>query len=199
LRKKILSLTPIRLATKKIFAARLEVWPVSPVLKDVKAWENTSNSNNPLGKLLLIEAKGYEAAKEKYSLSLVLAHHVRTFSVWTLIVIGLASIPGVSAQGSLGPNKNIEAIGVPAIPASLPLEVQPYIDIYGLPLAGWNPAKREIWLKGLSSATWVARVNSPGATPETSSIYIQSGGISDIYFQPQGKYLAYTRDENGNE
>ena len=35
--------------------------------------------------------------------------------------------------------------------------------------------------------------------PETSAIYIQSSGIYDIYFQPQGKYLAYTRDANGNE
>jgi dipeptidyl aminopeptidase/acylaminoacyl peptidase len=34
---------------------------------------------------------------------------------------------------------------------------------------------------------------------ETSSIYIQSSGIYDIYFQPQAKYLAYTRDANGDE
>lgn len=134
--------------------------------------------------------------QKRYSLSLVLAHLVRTISVWTLIVIGLAGGPALRAQRS---NKQIESIGVPPIPASLASEVQPYNGIYGLPLAGWNPARREIWLKGLSSVTWIARVASPGATPETSSIYIQSSGIYDIYFQPQGKYLAYTRDANGNE
>ena len=99
----------------------------------------------------------------------------------------------------ISPNSNIEAIGVPPIPASLAREVQPYAGIYGLPLAGWDPAKREVLLKGLSSVTWIARVGSPGATAETSSIYIQSSGIYDLYMQPQGKYLAYTRDANGDE
>jgi Tol biopolymer transport system component len=46
---------------------------------------------------------------------------------------------------------------------------------------------------------WVSRVKAPGASPETSSIYIQSNGIYDLYFQPQNKYLAYTRDANGDE
>jgi dipeptidyl aminopeptidase/acylaminoacyl peptidase len=108
-----------------------------------------------------------------------------------------ASVPAQSGQFS--PSKNIEAVGVPPIPASLVREIQPYNSPYGLPVAGWNPLKREIWLKGLSSVTWISRVASPGAAPETSAIYIQSSGIYDIYFQPQGKYLAYTRDANGNE
>ena len=60
----------------------------------------------------------------------------------------LAGIPAIWAQGSLGPNKNLEAIGVPPIPACLAKEIQPYNNIYGLPLAGWNPLKHEIWLKG---------------------------------------------------
>src|SRR5262249_32980452 len=62
-----------------------------------------------------------------------------------------------------------------------------------------DPTKREIWLKGLSSVSWISRVKSPGASPETSSIYIQSPGNYDIYFQPQYKYLAYTKDMDGNE
>jgi dipeptidyl aminopeptidase/acylaminoacyl peptidase len=137
--------------------------------------------------------------KKRHSLSLVLAHLVRKTSAWTVIVMWFAGIPAICAQGSLGPNKNIEAIGVPPIPASLVREVQPYTSIYGLPLAGWDDEKREIRLKGVSSATWISRVKSPGAVPEVSSTYIQSGGIYDVYFQPQGKYLAYTRDESGNE
>lgn len=103
------------------------------------------------------------------------------------------------AQGQISPGKNIESIGVPAIPTSLAREVAPYSNIYGLPLAGWNPQRREIWLKGFSSVGWISRVGSPGSTPETSSIYIRSSGIYDFYMQPQGKYLAYTRDANGDE
>ena len=110
--------------------------------------------------------------------------------VWTTVKAQTQFIP---------PGKNIEVVGVPPIPASLAREVQPYTGIYGLPLAGWDPSKREIWLKGLSSVTWLTRVKSPQATPESPSIYIRSGGIYDVYIQPQAKYLAYTRDANGDE
>jgi len=94
---------------------------------------------------------------------------------------------------------NIKSIGVPSIPDSLSREVLPYLNIYGLPLAGWNPDKREIWLKGISSSTWVVSVSNPGAAPQSSSIHIKSSGIYDIYFQPQAKYLAYTQDTDGDE
>src|SRR5690242_2987649 len=103
------------------------------------------------------------------------------------------------AQSFVTADKNIEVQGVPPVPASLAAEVSPYSQIYGLPLAGWDPTKREIWLKGLSSVTWISRVKSPGASPESSSIYIQSPGIYDVYFQPHYKYLAYTKDTEGNE
>ena len=103
------------------------------------------------------------------------------------------------AQSFVAVDKNLEVLGVPPVPASLVAEVAPYTQMYGLPLAGWDPVKREIWLKGLSSATWISKVKEPGASPETSTIYIQSPGIYDIYFQPQYKYLAYTKDTDGNE
>src|SRR5687767_4595405 len=54
------------------------------------------------------------------------------------------------AQSFLQVDKNLEVLGVPPVPASLASEVAPYSQIYGLPLAGWDPQKREIWLKGLS-------------------------------------------------
>jgi dipeptidyl aminopeptidase/acylaminoacyl peptidase len=120
--------------------------------------------------------------------------------LWSTIIVISVTISGIQAQGqSSSVGKNIEVLGVPAIPSSIARDVQPYTGIYGLPVAGWNPTKREIWLKGLSSVTWISRVTSAGATPETSSIYIRSAGIYDIYFQPQGEYLAYTRDANGDE
>ena len=123
----------------------------------------------------------------------------RPYGTWAMLIALFLVTGGPGKAQSTDPGKNIESLGVPPIPASLAREIQPYNSIYGLSLAGWNPAKREIWLKGLSSVTWISRVASPGASPETSSIYIQSGGIYDIYFQPQNKYLAYTRDAAGNE
>jgi dipeptidyl aminopeptidase/acylaminoacyl peptidase len=120
--------------------------------------------------------------------------------LWSALIVGSLAIQGIQAQSQfISPSKNIEVLGVPPIPSSISGEVQPYTGMYGLPVAGWNPTKHEIWLKGLSSVTWISRVPNPGASPETSSIYIQSSGIYDIYFQPQGEYVAYTRDANGNE
>jgi dipeptidyl aminopeptidase/acylaminoacyl peptidase len=121
---------------------------------------------------------------------------ILALAVWFFL---LASTSGLAQVQVTAPAKNVEAVGVPPIPASLAKEVEPYKGIYGLPLAGWNPAKREVWLKGLSSVTWVSRVLAPGTKPIPSSIYIQAGGIYDIYFQSEGKYLAYTRDAAGNE
>ena len=116
-----------------------------------------------------------------------------------LLIASLIVAPVVAQNEIISPSQKIETIGVPTIPGSLAREVDPYRGIYGLPLAGWNPVKREIWLKGLSSVTWISRVKNPGATPETSSVYIKSSGIYDIYLQPQNQYLAYTRDVDGNE
>ena len=119
------------------------------------------------------------------------------------VMLGLAlMLTGVllgQAQSFVTVDKNLEVVGVPPVPASLVSDVAPYTQTYGLPLAGWDPVKREIWLKGLSSVTWISKVKSPGTSPETSSIYIQSPGIYDVYFQPQYKYLAYTKDTDGNE
>jgi dipeptidyl aminopeptidase/acylaminoacyl peptidase len=72
------------------------------------------------------------------------------------------------------------------------------MGIYGLPLAGWDSTKREVLLKGLSSVTWISKIETPGSSPKITT-YIQASGIYDIYFQPQGKYIAYTRDSDGNE
>jgi len=118
-------------------------------------------------------------------------------------VLLLALLSGVTvtrAQSQeISPVRTSKPFGVPPIPASLAREVDPYTRIYGLQVAGWDPQKREVWLKVLSNATWVSHVHSPGSPPELSSIFIRSDGIYDIYFQPQSKYLAYTKDTDGDE
>ncbi len=132
--------------------------------------------------------------------SLLIARHNSLAKLAVLVCVTTVSGSPVLAQGDqISPGKNIEVLGVPLIPASLAREVEPYANSYGLPLAGWSVEKHEILLKGISSVTWISRVSSPGTTPQTSSIYIQSSGIYDVYFQPQGKYVAYTRDVGGDE
>jgi dipeptidyl aminopeptidase/acylaminoacyl peptidase len=121
-----------------------------------------------------------------------------------LIAIGgaaafLAFSKSATAQNEeIAPNANLEVFGIPKAPASLAPKVRRYSYNYGLPLAGWHPARREIWLKGISSVSWVSRVESPGGGLK-SWMYLQASGIYDLYFQPQAKYLVYNRDSNGDE
>lgn len=104
---------------------------------------------------------------------------------------------GVQSE-EIAPNANLEVLGIPRVPASLAQQVKRYTGAYGLPLAGWDREKRVPLLKGMSSASWVSRVNAPGAAPQTW-LYLREENVYDFYFQPQGKFLVYNRDVNGNE
>ncbi|MBS1808816.1 MAG: S9 family peptidase [Acidobacteria bacterium] len=105
---------------------------------------------------------------------------------------------GTTSSEEIAPNPNLEVLGIPRIPASLAQQVKRYSGAYGLPLAGWDREKHVPLLKGMSSVAWVSRVNAPGAAPQTW-LYLRESNIYDFYWQPQGKYLVYNRDVNGNE
>jgi dipeptidyl aminopeptidase/acylaminoacyl peptidase len=101
-------------------------------------------------------------------------------------------------SNEITPGSNLVTQGIPKVPASLAPTVQRYTGAYGLPLAGWDPTKREIWLKNLTgNSTSVFRVGEPGGATEPI-LYI-SAGVYDLYYQPQGRYLVYNQDTNGNE
>lgn len=124
----------------------------------------------------------------------------RWFRPWALLLLVLLPLTSASAQIEIiSPGKNIESVGIPPIPASLAHTAQQYTtNAFGLPVAGWDAAKRELWLKDLKSdGTIVYRVAEPGGS--TKAILSISTGVYDLYYQPQGKYLVYNRDTNGNE
>lgn len=110
----------------------------------------------------------------------------------------IAAQEPAAAGEMITPGENLELSGIPAIPKSLLQQIKQYSGAYGLPLAGWDTTKREIRLKGLSSAAWMTRIESPGAA-QKMWLYLQEGGVYDFYFQPQGNYFLYNRDVNGNE
>lgn len=121
---------------------------------------------------------------------------VTTFLALWCGVLGYAQVSPQSEE--IVPNANLEVLGIPRIPAALAQQVKRYSGAYGLPLAGWDREKRVPLLKGMSSVSWVSRVNAPGAAPQTW-LYLRESNIYDFYWQPQDKYLVYNRDVNGNE
>ncbi|HMX25083.1 MAG TPA: prolyl oligopeptidase family serine peptidase [Blastocatellia bacterium] len=115
-------------------------------------------------------------------------------------VLGLAAnVRDARAQSDeIAPPKNMEVSGVPKIPAALAKEVKRYLGAYGLPLAGWHSEKCELWLKGISSVTWLTRIEAP-ETSQKVWLNLPFSGIYDVYFQPQAKHLLYNRDVAGDE
>ena len=116
------------------------------------------------------------------------------------VAIILAANFSVAGQSdAIAPGDSLFVDGIPKIPASLVKAVNKYKNAYGYPLAQWDPSKRELWIKILAgTGTWVSRVETPGSIPK-QLISIQAGGVYDVYFQPQGKYLIYNKDAGGNE
>jgi dipeptidyl aminopeptidase/acylaminoacyl peptidase len=127
-------------------------------------------------------------------------------SCWRSLAAGLCLLLPIllflrvaSAQDDeLPPNDNLEIIGIPRVPASLAQQIKRYSGVYGLPLAGWAPNKKELWVKGISSSSWVSRIESPGGA-QKMWLYLRTAGIYDLYFRPQADYLVYNRDEKGDE
>src|SRR5262245_50084477 len=97
--------------------------------------------------------------------------------------VGLALLPvfmvfsvAVKAQDEFVKiNADLEMSGVPPVPKSLANDVSRYTRIYGLPLAGWAPDKREIWVKSISQLSYFASINSPGEKPKTIKHILASG------------------------
>src|SRR5262249_53555641 len=83
-------------------------------------------------------------------------------------------------------------------PSSLAQQVKRYTGAYGLPLMGWHPSKRELWVKGISNVAWISRIEAPGGF-QKMWINLPFSGVYDFYFQPQMKYLIYNRDADGDE
>jgi len=124
----------------------------------------------------------------------------KLLSVLFLIIFAIdLAVAQTAKNDEIVPGDNLVVDGIPKIPASLAQKVNLYRNSFGYPFAGWNPEKREVWLKILASAgTWIPRVDSPGSM-QKPLITIPVGGVYDVYFQPQGKYLIYNKDDSGNE
>ena len=124
----------------------------------------------------------------------------RLTRILAVLVLGVNAVLGQTPAGSeIVPGDNLVVDGIPKIPSSLAKAVGLYRNSYGYPFAGWDPNKREVWLKILASTgTWVSRVETPGSNAKPL-ISIPVGGVYDVYYQPQGKYLLYNRDTGGDE
>jgi len=111
----------------------------------------------------------------------------------------LSGLPALAFRTSqIVPNETLASDDLPKVPASLAREVAPYTKLSAYSLAGWDPVKRELWTKSLTSnSSSVFRVSSPGDSLERELLI--PTGVYDIYFEPRGRSLVYVKDNGGNE
>lgn len=114
-----------------------------------------------------------------------------------LVLAVLLSSNALAQSNPIASNRNTSN-ELPKVPESLVREIDPYLRMSAYSLAGWNPVKRELWTKSLTSnASSVFRVRSPGDPVERELIIPTS--VYDVYFEPQARSLVYVKDDNGNE
>lgn len=100
-----------------------------------------------------------------------------------------------AAQGT---NDPVEVDSLPKIPSSLIREVAPYTSMSSYGLAGWNPSKRELWAKAITSSyLGIAKVGAPGDSPQVDAVF--PANTYDVYYSPNGKSAVYVKDSDGNE
>src|SRR5215468_3839589 len=113
-----------------------------------------------------------------------------------LAVVAIAST--VLAQGEFKAPASVVQEGIPPIPSALAKEVFPYRSFYGSSLVGWNPAKAQPVISRYmpQGSLQAARVSSPGAAP--SFFTALPPGFRDLYYDPQGRYILYTKAADRN-
>lgn len=117
----------------------------------------------------------------------------------SVVFILAANLSVARQRDEITPSDSLFVDDISKVPASLAKRDNLYKNAYGYPLAGWDGSKRELWLKILATAgTWISSVDTPGSFLKPL-LSIQAGGVYDLYFQPQGKYLVYNKDAGGNE
>src|SRR5262245_15591377 len=117
---------------------------------------------------------------------------VRSF----LAVAALAST--VLAQAEIKPPVGVVQDGVPSIPASMRLKVNPYRAFYPSSLLAWDSSKTEIYVTRYQrTSVQAARVTSPGAPLNFLTDF--PDGVAGFYYHTDGKYFIYRKPEGGSE
>ncbi len=127
----------------------------------------------------------------------LLKNHLAVMLVSACVCLGhcLNTVLAQSSEISPG-NSAVDAL--PKVPPSLVREVDPYTRLSAYALAGWDPVKRELWAKRLTSySSNVFSVRTPGDAPHLHTLI--PTGVYDIYYSPQGTSLVYVKDTDGNE
>jgi dipeptidyl aminopeptidase/acylaminoacyl peptidase len=93
---------------------------------------------------------------------------------------------------------NFEQDGIPQVPADLRFKIGPYRVFQSCSLLGWDPRGSGIVITRPEGSTiQAARVVLVGTPPEFFTKF--PSGVREYSMQPEGKYIVYRKDYNGNQ
>ena len=119
------------------------------------------------------------------------------------LLIGLAAVLVASslalAAEVVGPNANLKAVGIPAIPAELAAKVAPYTEFKPATAVAWHPEKRELIVaRRADNVTQLHLVIAPGAEPRQLTSFAEPVRFG-TYLARKPDALLFARDTGGNE
>ncbi|HEY3532814.1 MAG TPA: S9 family peptidase, partial [Casimicrobiaceae bacterium] len=115
------------------------------------------------------------------------------------VVLALVGAPCAPADDFIAPNANLQAVGIPPIPAALAAKLEPYTQFKPATAVSWHPLARELVVaKRTGNTTQLHRVDRPlGAlTPITDFAEPVRFGL---WWPKAPDVFVFTRDAGGNE
>ncbi len=125
---------------------------------------------------------------------------------WAALALStlLAACAGPAASpaaGTLLPNENLVAEGIPPIPVSLVRRVEKYTDFRGHGFVDWHPTRNEMLVshrRADASTVQLFRVGAPLAAPELLTDFADP--VTDASYEPrEGRYIVFSRGSGGDE
>jgi dipeptidyl aminopeptidase/acylaminoacyl peptidase len=116
-----------------------------------------------------------------------------------LLALALALAPAAQAQDAVAPNPNLQAQGIPPIPAALAAKVAPYTEFRPRSLASWHPRKHELIVATRATNTsQLFDVRAPLGAPVQLTNYAEPVRFG-AWWPTRPDTLVFARDAGGNE
>ena len=115
------------------------------------------------------------------------------------VAFALFAAAAFAQEESVRPPASLVIDGVPAIPAAIAAQIEPYAEFKAAAALAWVPGKRELLVRRRLANTYqLHRVAEPGATPEPITDFPDA--VTTASFTPKtGELLLFPKGEGGNE
>jgi dipeptidyl aminopeptidase/acylaminoacyl peptidase len=119
---------------------------------------------------------------------------------WIFLVLGiLLPSVGVAQEATIKPNENLEAEGIPPIPAQIATRAHKYTDYRQAMLGSWDPSGRQMLiLTRFADSRQVHLVQFPGGDRKQLTFFPDSVFKAQFPNEP-ANYFLFTKDIGGNE